>query len=180
MATGIRKNLLFTIAVFLLIIIFGTVAVVAQQIQRDAADYPQVQLAEDTAASLNAGTRPSQLTVGHVDMNNSLTPFVIVYSKTGQAIAGNGYLDNRRTPPSIPRGVLTAASGKVYHFVTWQPEDGVRIAAVTIDARDYYVLSGRSLTEVEKDTGHTFWLSFIGGCCGIGILAVGYILSRKY
>ena len=36
-----------------------------------------------------------------------------------------------------------AANKKDYHFVTWQPQANIRIAAVTAAAGNYYVLSGR-------------------------------------
>jgi hypothetical protein len=59
-----------------------------------------------------------------------------------------GYLDGKI--PIVPLGVLENSKGKDYNFVTWQPKSGVRIASVSVSAKNYYVLSGRSLKEVEK------------------------------
>src|SRR5579871_538150 len=86
------NSLWFSLAV-IMVIIFGTIYAVVQQSQRMAGDYPQIQLAEDAAASLNAGQQPSRLTAGRVNMHDSLAPFITVYSRSGQVVVGNGYLN---------------------------------------------------------------------------------------
>jgi len=54
-------------AAVLLVVIFGTVYTVVQQSQRIGANYPQVQLAEDAAASLDKGANPNDLVGRTVD-----------------------------------------------------------------------------------------------------------------
>lgn len=157
----------------MLVVIFGTIYAAVQQAQRSAANYPQIQMAEDTAAKVNKkGFNPQFSTIGltePVDMGSSLAPFTIIYDQKGNAVSGSGYLGKK--VPKAPLGILRAAKGKDYNAVTWQPEKGVRIAAVTVAADKYYVLSGRSLTEVEKNENNTFWLAFAGGVISIIILA---------
>lgn len=162
-------------AVAILVIIFGTMYGVVQQSQRRGADYPQIQIAEDTAAELDGGAMPSSLAQGNVDMARSLAPFVIVYDKSGKVVTGSGYLDGKL--PQVPIGVLQHARGKDYSVVTWQPKSGVRIAAVSTAAQKYYVLSGRSLTEVERNESLSFKLAFLGGLLSLLVLVVVYRLT---
>ena len=142
-----RKLIKPFVAVAVILVIFGTIYIVVQQQLRMVANDPQIQLAEDGAALLASGTGPGSIATGNVIIGKSLAPFVIVYDKSGHVVAGNGYLDGR--VPTIPFGVLQAANNKQYNAVTWQPQDGIRIATVNVKAGDYYVLSGRSLAEVE-------------------------------
>jgi hypothetical protein len=116
----------------LLLVIFGTIYVAIQQTQRNDADYPQIQMAEDAAAALDKGVSSTMLTGGSVVMETSLAPFTVIYNADGKPISGTGYL--RGELPTIPTGVLLAARGHEYHRVTWQPTNGVRIAAVAVAA----------------------------------------------
>ena len=154
----------------ILVVIFGVIYATVQQAQRSAANYPQTQIAEDAAAQIDKGhdTHVAS-TLSPVDMQSSLATFTIVYDKKGKVVSGSGYLDKK--VPKAPLGILEGAKGKDYNAVTWQPKKGVRIAAVTVAAKKYYVLSGRSLTEVEKNENKTFWLAFAGGIISIIMLA---------
>ncbi len=163
--------------VVILVVIFGTIEVVTQQSERTAANYPQIQLAEDTAASLTNGSKPGVLTPGHVNMKRSLAPFVIIYSKLGQPISGNGYLNGRL--PLAPVGILHDANDTAYYWVSWQPASDVRIASVTVAANNYYVLSGRSLKQIEMNENDTFWYSFAGGVISLLVLGVIFVLRQK-
>jgi hypothetical protein len=112
-----------------------------------------------------------------VDIGKSLAPFTIIYSKSGQVVAGSGYLSG--SIPTAPLGILTQAKGNAYNSVTWQPQTGVRIAAVAMAANNYYVLSGRSLTEVEKNENRTLQLAALGGLAALAALGAAYVLGRK-
>jgi hypothetical protein len=162
-------------AAAILTVIFGTMYAAIQQAQRRDANYPQIQLAEDTATNLNAGNKPRALVSGKVNFGSSLAPFIIIYDKAGHAVAGSGILDN--TIPDVPKGMLAAASGRPYHAVTWQPQAGVRIAAVTVAAQNYYVLSGRSLSEVEKNESRTLQLASLGCIVCLLILGATFVTS---
>src|SRR5438045_1128517 len=91
--------------------------------------------------------------------------------------AASGYLDGRT--PAVPYGVLTAAKGRDYHMVTWQPAGDVRIAAVTVAAKNYYVLSGRSLKEVEHNEARTMILCAFGLAVSLAALAATWEVSRR-
>jgi hypothetical protein len=160
-----------------LVVVFGTIYVVTQQSQRLAANYPQIQLAEDVASSLDRGMSPYDVVQGYIDMRHSLAPFMIIYDKKAQTIAGSGYLDNKT--PTVPYGVLAAANGKDYHSVTWQPADDVRVAAVAVAAKNYYVLSGRNMKEVERSESRTAVLSAFGLSASLLVLAVTWEIRAR-
>ncbi len=164
-----KKPFYLTCAVLILTILFGTIYVVGQQILRQDANDPQIQLATDVAVQLNNGTAPDKAVGNNVDVANSLAPFVIVYDKSGKVVAGSGYLDGK--VPTVPFGVLQAAAGHFDNRVTWQPKDRVRIASVTVASKDYFVLSGRNLREVEAREDHTLKLAALGWLTSIFVLA---------
>ena len=156
-----RRLISFFGTIAILIVIFGTMYAVTQRMLRTDANTPQIQLAEDTAANLNANIAPATMTHEKVDIAKSLAPFVNIYDQSGKIIAGSGYLDGTLIAP--PKGVLTASDTAAYHAVTWQPRPDTRIAAVTVHSDKYYVLSGRSLKEVEKNEDYTLFLTLAGG-----------------
>src|SRR5256885_5063448 len=121
-----RKNISLIALLIVVLVTFGTIYATVQQAQRGSANDPQIQLAEDTAASLRKGGIPRQLAQDTVDISASLAPFVIIYSQSGAVLAGNGQLNG--SVPQVPLGVLRAAKGREYHAVTWQPVANVRIA----------------------------------------------------
>lgn len=125
-----------------------------QQSIRSAANDPQIQLAEDAARALAAGTRPESLRVlfagGTVDIEESLAPFVIVYDERGTPVSGTGELNGHL--PTPPAGVLAFAREHGEERVTWQPTLRARIASVirhVSSPEGGFVLAGRSLREIE-------------------------------
>ncbi|HSW77377.1 MAG TPA: hypothetical protein VLG36_01090 [Candidatus Chromulinivoraceae bacterium] len=170
-----KKLVPWASAVLILVTIFGTIYGVLQQAQRSGANLPQIQLAEDIAVAINKGAHPSSVLTAPVDMNASLAPFIIVYDKSGRVVDGSGLLDS--SIPTIPKGVLTAADGQVYNAVTWQPKSGVRIAAIAVRADNYYVVSGRSLAEVEKNETKTLQLSLTGGVIAFLITILAFVVE---
>jgi hypothetical protein len=136
---------------FCLTVLAGLVYVAVQQNYRQGANDPQIQMAEDAAAQLEAGQQPGTV-VGSitVDMARSLAPFLIVYDEAGQVVAASVQLDGN--VPAIPPGVLDAARQSGENRLTWQPQEGVRDASVVIHfagSHPGFVLAGRSLREVE-------------------------------
>ncbi len=121
-----------------------------QQNLRQGANDPQIQLAEDAASRLDAGAAAATVipTTGTpVDIARSLAPFVIVYNANDAPLASTGTLDG--AVPVPPQGV-SASARSAEDRVTWQPRNGVRIAAVVVAYRGGTVLAGRSLRVVEQ------------------------------
>ncbi|MGH7192333.1 MAG: hypothetical protein ACREJM_02225 [Candidatus Saccharimonadales bacterium] len=179
-----KKQINLVAIAAVLVIIFGTIYAAVQQGQRRDANYPQIQMAEDTAAQIDANKDPHAASLlGPVDMSSSLAPFTIVYDGKGNVVAGSGYLGKK--VPKAPLDMLKASKGKTYHAVTWQPQTGVRIATVTVAAevqgkkttQDYYVMSGRSLTEVEKNENRTLWIAVAGGILSLLVVAAAVVVK---
>jgi hypothetical protein len=168
-----RRNTAFGVTLALLFVIFGTIFAVVQQFVRASANDPQIQLAETTAAALDMGALPSRLVSGSVQMDSNLSPFVMIYDKSGRLLSGNGLLGSKAA--KVPTGLLTAANGREYSAVTWQPKKNVRIAAVTVASKNYFVVSGRSLKEVEKREQQSMNVAMAGG-----VLAGGVVFSGMY
>ncbi len=122
--------------------------VAVQQDLRLGANDPQIQMAEDAAAYLDAGASPSAvLPSEHIDMAHSLAPFVIVFDRQGRPLASSVAL---RGETPLPPGVLTSVPNNGRNAVTWQPAPGVRSATIVVAYAHGYVLAGRSLRVVEE------------------------------
>jgi hypothetical protein len=129
----------------------GLVYLAVQQALRISANDPQIQMAEDTAAALSAGQSAAALVPSaKVDIGQSLAPFIMVFDPSGAVSASSAQLHGQN--PALPAGVLDDVKQKGEDRISWQPEPGVRIAAVIVPVANGsgYVLAGRSLREVEK------------------------------
>ncbi len=139
------------VAVFLPVAGAATVLILlvyaaGQQNLRMNANDPQVQMAEDAAARLDAGASPKAvIPADPVDLARSLAPFVIVFGRDGTQLASSARLDG--VSPAPPAGTLSAGKRSE---VTWAPRPDVREAAVIVAYRDGHVLAGRSLGLVEQ------------------------------
>lgn len=129
----------------------GLAYLVGQQVLRQSADDPQIQMAQDTAAALSQGASPaSLLPASRVEISQSLAPFIVVFDDHGKALGSSALLHGET--PSLPAGVFEYVRRHGEDRISWQPERGVRMAAVIEryqgDAPGF-VLAGRSLKEVE-------------------------------
>ncbi len=132
---------------------------IPQQVLRTGANDPQIQMATDLAARLdrvgvtNGLLQTLDYTGRVVDIDQSLSPFLIVYDNQGRALGSNAQLDG--ITPVPPSGVFDYVRSHGEERVTWQPRHGshvVRIAAVVERVNGPapgFVLAGRSLREVE-------------------------------
>jgi hypothetical protein len=125
-----------------------------QQVWRQSANDPQIQIARDGARMLGNGAAVESVVPSTaVDISESLAPFVAVFDDSGTVVASSGRLHGQaRTPPA---GVLANVRTSGEERVTWQPEPGIRIASVTVrysGAHSGFVLAGRSLRESERRT----------------------------
>lgn len=146
-------------------ILAGLTYGVAQQILRQSANDPQIQIAEDVAAALSGGQAiETAVPAGKVDIGTSLAPFLVIYDESGKPIAGSGYLHNQLA--ALPAGVFDYVRQNGEDRISWQPEAGVRSASVVTSyrgARSGFVMAGRSLREVEIRESNMLQLSVAGG-----------------
>ncbi|MGH7203050.1 MAG: hypothetical protein ACREHC_01235 [Candidatus Levyibacteriota bacterium] len=135
------------LAVGISAIVFIIFWVVQQDIRIGTYD-PQIQIAEDMATSLDNGGIAT--TSGKIDISKSLSPFTIIYDKQGKIVSSNAYLHGKT--PLFPPGVLTSKKGtdvQGENRLTWQPQDGVRLATIIKSYNDGYVVVGRNMRETE-------------------------------
>ena len=125
-----------------------------QQALRQGLNDPQIQIAEDTAYTLNNGAIVDSMLAGpKVEMSRSLAPFIDIYDSSGKAMAGSGLLNGQL--PDYPKGALDTAKQKGDNRVTWQPNADVRIASVVVPYNNGFVVAGRNMREVEQRESQT-------------------------
>ena len=143
-----------------------------QQVYRQSANDPQIQMAVDAAYALERDKPIDKVIPAEtIDMERSFAPFYIVYNLTGQPAAGTGYLNN--SLQTLPDGVLEYTSEEGQDRITWQPQPNVRIAAVIVPYKNGYVLAGRNMSEVEDREAQT---SMFAGVTWILALAATFIV----
>ena len=156
----VRKKIIHLIPLAIAVTaLFATLYLTIQQNYRMSADDPQIQMAEDAATALGNGANPSDLnSSSKIDVAKSLAAFYIIFDQKGKVVSSNASLNN--TTPTPPVGVFNSFNNKSIKSMlgrsnstedrfTWQPEGGVRIAAVLVKYDKGFVLAGRSLREVE-------------------------------
>lgn len=157
-------------------ILAGTVYVVSQQVLRQSANDPQIQMAEDWADTITTGTDPARLNLGtFIDPNRSLAPFGIVYDQDGNIIASSVSAPSGMKQPGGVFDSTDAAPNTEVRY-TWQPSTGERFATVIKKAvyqdKVYYVLAGRNLREVEARESRLVPLVSFGWLLAIAAVAV--------
>jgi hypothetical protein len=124
-----------------------------QHIRLSANEIP-LQYAEDVRAKLEKGDVAAAVVsgVGTIDMERSLSPFVIVTDGIGNILASTATLRGAYKAP--PSGTLAYAKQNKENRVTWQPQQGVRIAAVvlpwSLNGKTGFIIGGQSLSETEQ------------------------------
>ena len=154
-----------------------------QQVMRQGANSPQLEISEDLSSQLALGIDPQSVFSGMpiVDAEKSLSPFVIVYDENMKVVSTDARFEG--DIPVLPAGVFDYAKNVGEDRLTWQPKAGLRFAAVVnrYDGQNPgYVLAARSLREIERTTNDIFQLTFIGwiaGVTGAGVLSL--LLSRR-
>jgi hypothetical protein len=158
----------------------GLVYLAVQQVLRQAANDPQIQLAEDATNALAQGETTTNILSGArtVDIGQSLAPFLILYDESGKPVASSGLLHGEMPVP--PPGVFEYTRANGQNRVTWQPEPAVRIAAVIqhfAGAKPGFVLAGRSLREVEVRENQVLFEALLA--MGITLLALLFVLGAN-
>jgi hypothetical protein len=150
-----------------------------QQSFRQSANDPQIQMAEDAASALAKGaTVETVVPLAEVDVQHSLSPFLIVYDDSGTVLKTSGLL-NGQVPP-LPDGVLGYTKVAGQDRVTWEPQQGVRMAAVVVrytGQQSGYVLAARSLREAEKRVDQLTWIAGLATLFILAASLVGVLVS---
>lgn len=168
-----------------LTLVFGAMYAVSQQVLRQSANDPQIQIAEDTAAAVSAGEPVSFFdSQTKTDIAKSLMPYLVIYDTNGAVVASTGMLNG--APLVVPKGVLQSALAGGEHRLTWQPQQDVRSAIVVIPVKGVFngfVVAGRSLREVEKRESQTGTIAlaawFVSLVAILGTFILVEILKEK-
>jgi hypothetical protein len=178
--TFFRRWLPLAVAVTVLA---GTAFTIGQQILRQGANDPQVQIAEDAASRLQAGASPTDVVpAGETDIAASLAPWLIVYGPDRKPVAGSAQLDRKLA--DYPTSVFdNAPAGGRRDEVTWQPRAGVRVASVVVGFKGGWVVAGRSLRLVEEREDGVGQLAIAGWLAALVATAIAVfaaeLLARK-
>lgn len=176
----VRFMWLFTMA--LVTVIFVVIYLTGQAILRMSANDPQTQMANDTAYRAAIDIKED----GKLDLNYpvkvqldvSLAPFTIIYDTDKKVIASSVELEGRT--PEIPESVFDNVSQGNRNIVTWQPQDGPRVATVIVSAGEYgYVLSGRSLAEYDKRIGSLNKFIAVSWFCTLIFITAAFALKSR-
>jgi hypothetical protein len=142
--------------------------VLVQQTLRQDANDPQIQIAEDVATILDGGRTPDSLIAGiKINIDKSLSTFLIIYDKDGKQLAESAQFNNK--PIDVPIGVLKDIKTGNQNRVTWEPSKGIRSAIVVVKYSGGYVVAGRSMREVEIREDWMMW----GTITGVVVMLVG-------
>ncbi len=151
-------------------VLCGLVYLSVQQVWRQYANDPQIQMAQDAADALARGAAvEAVLPANQIDVARSLAPFMIVFNEAGKPLASSGLL--RGQIPALPGGVLDYAKQQGENRLTWQPEPGVCIASVVAayaGGKPGFVLVGRSLRETEKRAEQAQWITGLVWLAALG------------
>jgi hypothetical protein len=147
-----------------------------QQDLRMTANDPQIQIAEDVSQALSSGAATPQEIVPPgqvVNMATSLDPYVMIFDSTGAVLGSSAILNGQ--PPTVPSGVFASVRRNGEDRLTWQPEPGVRSAAVvdsftTPSSTAGFVLAGRSLREIEIRENNIFHLAEFAWIAGLIVM----------
>ncbi len=174
-----RNLLVVYLCIFAFVsVVFLTIYAAVQQDYRQSANDPQIQIAEDAAASLDGGGAfQSVILPTRIDIATSLSVFTTVFNDAGQPIGSSGYLNGEM--PTLPSGVFNYVRSHGEDRFTWQPEKGVRDAVVVTKYSGGFVLAGRSLREVEKRESALLAEVFVGWLISVAVVASCAYFTKK-
>lgn len=173
-----KKSLIFVAILAVITMIFVTMYAVVQQDERQSANDPQIQIAEDAAASLDSGgSFQSIILPTRIDIAKSLSVFTAAFDDSGKPLGSSGYLNDEL--PTLPPGVFDYMRSEGEDRFIWQPEKGVRDAVVVAKYSGGFVMAGRSLREVEKRESGLLTMVFASWAVSMVIAGFCYYLLEK-
>ena len=180
--TYLRPALIFNALVLtgIATVLALAIYVIPQQVLRQSANDPQIEMAENLAQELKSGsTAPEALAADTIDISHTLSPFLIAYDADGIPLSSQGQLNGKI--PAPPKGVFENVRSKGEERLSWEPQPGVRFAAVVLhvpagtNVKEGFVLAGRSLREVEIREKQLGDLAFLNWLVMMGLILVGTV-----
>ena len=163
-------------AIVIITIIMGLIYSSVQQTYRSNANDPQIQIAHDLRDHLKNG---KSLVFGDtVELERSLAVFKETYDQSGNPIQSTGFLNGKM--PELPKGVFEFAKANGEHWVTWQPQQNVRMAMGIVRVNTgpiAYIGVGRSLREVEERVSRLINMVFAGWILCISVVLINWLVT---
>lgn len=163
--------------VALVAVLFATLYVVVQQVERAGADDAPQRLASQVAARIAAGTESPLDGIASVDLPADESVWVTVVGPDGTAVASTASLDG--APPRPPAGVIDRARSVGQNRVTWQPRPGLRFATVEVAAGHDVVVAGQSLGPAERRIDQVGTIVGAGFLAALAVVAVGLVVVGR-
>jgi hypothetical protein len=151
----------------IIVIFSGLAYATVQQVYRQSANDPQIQIAQDLATAIAQGqAQPDQIVPaqGTTELGGTLSPFVMIYSSTSTLIGSSALLNGKN--PSFPASVFDYVRAHGQWRQTWQPAPNVREAVVVqpySGTTSGFLVVGRSLKEIEIRENATELMSGLAG-----------------
>lgn len=176
-----RTAIIFTALALVVTIIFGAIFGTGQQILRSQAEQEQVRGVRQVESVVQQGI-PLNLIISSeeaVEMKDSLELFAMTFDANRQVLGTTAKLGEET--PTPPENAFTEAKATGEHRFTWEPQEGVRIAAVLKPIGDQgFILAGRSLSETEKLVETLAWCTIIGwAACMLLVLLLTFALKPR-
>jgi hypothetical protein len=149
-------------------LVFGSVYVTLQQFGRHSANAAPAAAAaaqvQQMGSAPSAGPRP--------ELTADSGVFVIVFGEDNKPAFSTVMLHGEL--PVVPAGVLETARALGSDHVTWQPEQGLRMAVVARQAPGGVVVAGQSLTPFEDGDRMSQLILASGWAASMAVLAAAY------
>ena len=160
-------------------ILFATIA--SHQVIRMGVDSRLSVIAQDAGTELVSGALISPLVAGKIiQIKKSGSAFLSILDNDGKILGTNGSLEGVDLIP--PKGVLEYTRAHTEERVTWEPQQGVRIATVLryiAGETPMYVVAGVSLAEAQRQIcliRQLALLAWIFMC--VVCIVISYILNK--
>jgi hypothetical protein len=143
---------------------------------RNGGDRQPLRLAAHAAGQLAAGSQPDNDLPLVINIASNPAPFVIVFDPQHHVLASSGRLHGRT--PVLPAGVLAWAAAHGLDRITWQPQPGLREAAIIEPyggPHAGFVLAVQSLQGISGQQRSLTWSI---ACIWLAILAISTLTVR--
>ncbi len=167
------KSIQFLFALAIITIILGLIYTSVQQVYRNSANDPQVELAHQIAHTLNLKKSIDKYFPDTTDLMETQSVFIEIFNSQGHPLRSTSLLHGNL--PQLPMGVINFVNQKGEDWVTWQPNSKLRLAMVIVSSSvspHFMVAVGRSLKETEKRVSDLTMMVVMGWVLCLVILLI--------
>ncbi|MFL5741736.1 MAG: hypothetical protein ACJ75B_16030 [Flavisolibacter sp.] len=166
-------------ALAIVTVTMGLIYTSVQQSYRTAANDPQSIIAERIKEDLEKGRKMDQYFSDTLDLEKSRDVFVLLCDSKGRPLRGTGYLKGQL--PVLPVGLFDHAVKNKSHWVSWQPQQNVRMALGILSVHSpaaAFLAIGRSLDDTEERISKLGSLLLVGWFLCVGIVLINWLILR--